>query len=183
MTDAAAQNIQHSRRGPEADPVYRLRASRSHTVGCKPSRTKRSMPPRIDHLLITAMACSLTHACWLPLNSGADVCKPGTLGAAPDDKALFLREINVAVETALASPPPPGYRPIPKNVRLLGISYADKNSIVFNFSEELLANGTGADLEDVAHQILQAVSNLASQHEITNFRILVNGLPLEQLLQ
>lgn len=91
-------------------------------------------------------------------------------------------EIRAAVEEALASPPPEGYSPIPRDVRLLSVK-VDKETITLDFSKELLAHGTGPELEDALHQIFVKIGNVASAGaKRPDYKILVEGTPLTEYL-
>lgn len=96
-----------------------------------------------------------------------------------------LLRIRTAVETALSSKPPGGYSPIPRGVRLLSITRSSTESIVLDFSKELLADGTGPALEDAVHQILTAawVAPRSATAPVAGYEILVNGVPLESYLR
>ncbi len=91
-----------------------------------------------------------------------------------------LNQIKDAVERALSAPPPGGYAPIPKGVRLLSVS-RNGDSMVLEFNQELLSNGTGGALEDAIHQILTAASNAAGS--VNNYRIFIAGRPLDSYLK
>jgi hypothetical protein len=107
--------------------------------------------------------------------------QPPPAQAAPNGE---LDRIRSAVEAALASAPPRGYAPIPKGVRLRSVSRRDA-AIVLDFNAALLAAGTGRVLEDSLHQIFTAASSVraAVPDREDDFRVLVDGLPLETYLR
>ena len=95
-----------------------------------------------------------------------------------------LDRIRSAVEAALAGGPPRGYAAIPEGVRLRSVSRRDA-AIVLDFNAALLASGTGRVLEDSLHQIFTAASSVraAVPDRVDDFRVLVDGLPLETYLR
>ena len=105
--------------------------------------------------------------------------------AAVERQDEELGRIRGAVERALVAPPPGGYSAVPGGVRLLSVSRTDGGAIALDFSRELLAGGTGRVLEDAVHQILAAASRArpATANRIEDYRVLINGLPLESYLR
>ena len=95
-----------------------------------------------------------------------------------------LDRIRNSVEKALTARPPGGYAAIPAGVRLLSISRGPNQSVVMNFSGELVSGGTGRVLEDALHQILTAASTARPQtaDRIDDYRVLIKGVPLETYL-
>lgn len=91
-----------------------------------------------------------------------------------------LGRIEAAVDAALRKEPPRGYSAIPPGVRLLSLTRRG-NSIVLDFNKALLANGTGADLEEAVHQILTAASSARSSPRppVEDYTVLIDGTPLE----
>lgn len=87
--------------------------------------------------------------------------------------------ISSAVSEALVRPTAPGYAPVPHGVRLLSLR-AEGPVITLNFSDELIANGTGAALEDALHQIFVTIDTRLSYEQPIEYRVLINGRPLEQ---
>jgi hypothetical protein len=74
---------------------------------------------------------------------------------------------------------------LPKGVRLLSITRGNTGSIVMDFSRELLAAGTGSELEDALHHILTAASSVqtSSAHGVKDYRVLIDGVALESHLR
>ena len=107
---------------------------------------------------------------------------PGSVSTVPAD--IELDRIRNSVDKALTAPPPGGYAAIPAGVRLLSISRGPNQSIVMNFSDELVSAGTGRVLEDALHQILMAASTVRPQtvDRIDDYRVLIKGVPLETYL-
>lgn len=93
--------------------------------------------------------------------------------------ASQAQRIWIAVESVLASQPPEGYRPIPHGVRLLDVK-VEGNRVTLNFSKELLSKGTGSVLEDALHQILSPLSDVVPEIKNGEYRILVDGVPLDK---
>lgn len=89
--------------------------------------------------------------------------------------------IKAAVEEILSSPPPVGYTPIPPGVRILGVQVED-NKITINLSKELLLEGTGPIMEDAIHQILSPLSDVVPEIKNGDYRILIEGIPLNEYL-
>ncbi|MEW6321701.1 MAG: hypothetical protein AB1635_11530 [Acidobacteriota bacterium] len=89
----------------------------------------------------------------------------------------------MAVESALSAPPPKGYAGIPKGVRLLGISQDAAGPLVLNFSQELIASGTGPPLEDALHRVLTVAADAYDGSSDLEFRVLIEGRPLEEYLR
>lgn len=115
--------------------------------------------------------CDLLRIWWLRASSLAE-SGPSPTSASIEEK------IRAAVEAALLSQPPRGYRRIPPGVRLLGVS-AEGNRVSLNFSKELLANHDQSALEDALHQILSAAREAAIEIRDIEFVILVEGSPLK----
>lgn len=90
--------------------------------------------------------------------------------SADSRQDVELGRIRVAVEEKL-----------PKGVRLLSITRGNTGSIVMDFSRELLAAGTGPELEDALHQILTAASSVqtSSANGVKDYRVLIDGVALE----
>lgn len=99
------------------------------------------------------------------------------------DRSTTSEEQAIAAEVnkALSGPTPMGYAPIPPATRLLSVR-VQGTTVTFDFSKALLSNGTGAQLEDAIHQIFVKVGNVTGRSE-RNYRVLVEGVPLEQLLK
>jgi hypothetical protein len=80
-----------------------------------------------------------------------------------------LVRIHSAVEKAL-----------PAGVSLLAVR-RQGDSIVIDMSEQLLAVARGGGLEDALHRVMTAASSArTSRPRVEDYRILVNGVPLEQ---
>jgi hypothetical protein len=112
--------------------------------------------------LMTALLVSaafLTNGC-----ASGRATTSGAPSAAPSEDAE-LNRIAGAVRQVL----PPG-------VRLLSVGRQGE-SIVLDFSNQLLAAGTG-ELEDTLHRLLTvASSSRTSRSQVEDYRILVNGVP------
>jgi hypothetical protein len=91
-----------------------------------------------------------------------------------------LVRIQEAVETALACAP--RCAEFTGGVKLLSVSRAG-NTIVLDFSGELLSAGTGGAFEDEVHRLIAAASSARSapRPAVEDYRILVKGVPLDAL--
>ena len=105
-----------------------------------------------------------------------------TASATSEREDAELDRIRSAVARALRAQPPRGYAAIPKGVRLLSIARGDARSVVMDFSAELLTGGTGRVLEDALHQIVTAASSVRAAARSHDYRILINGVPLDTLV-
>ena len=110
------------------------------------------------------------HGC-APVPRAADV--PPTV----DGELVRIQE---AVEHALACAP--RCADFIGGVKLLSVSRAG-NTIVLDFSGELLAAGTGGTFEEEIHRLITAASSARSSPRpaVEDYRILVKGVPLDAL--
>lgn len=69
---------------------------------------------------------------------------------------------------------------LPAGVRLLSVR-RDGESVVLDFSDALLTAAPGGVLEDTLHRVLTAASSSrTSRPRVEDYRILINGVPLER---
>lgn len=96
--------------------------------------------------------------------------RTGTASVLAGQQDGELDRIARAVEQAL-----------PAGVRLLSVQRRGE-SIVLDLSDELLAGGRGGELEDALHRVMLAASGARTppRPRVEDYRILVNGVPLEQ---
>jgi hypothetical protein len=105
---------------------------------------------------------------------------PRSADVAPPVVDGELVRIQEAVETALACAP--RCAEFIGGVKLLSVSRAG-NTIVLDFSGELLSAGTGGAFEDEVHRLITAASSARSSPRpaLEDYRILVKGVPLDAL--
>jgi hypothetical protein len=112
--------------------------------------------------------------------------------AAPDTHMKLTQEqssvdiqeqaVTSVVQKSLSEPPPSGYASIPPGVQILSVKI-QKDSIIFNFSKELLSHGAGSELEDALHQIFVKLGNEVPHiMKDKGYTVLIEGVPLEQYL-
>ena len=95
---------------------------------------------------------------------------------APDTAAVFREQQDGELDGIAASVG----KVLPADVRLLSVR-RDVNTIVLDFSDELLAVARGAELEDTLHRLMGAASSARTspRPRVEDYRILINGVPLE----
>ena len=136
------------------------------------------------YVLVSASLTAFLGGCTVRSVSGKSQPAPVQSGTAPAAADGELDRIRTAVEAALDGAPLPGYAPIPDGVRLRTVARRD-SAIVLDFNAALLAGGTGRVLEDSLHQIFTAASRVRPPvaNRVDDYRVLVDGLPLETYLR
>ena len=115
---------------------------------------------------VLVSAALLINGCASGRVSGTEAA---TGAAATPNQDVELNRIAKAVTQVL-----------PPRVRLLAVRRQGE-SIVLDFSDELLTAAPGGELEDTVHRLLTvASSSRVSRPRVEDYRILVNGVPLER---
>ena len=101
--------------------------------------------------------------------------------AQQQQRGTIKERIRAAIEKTLSSQAPVGYAQIPHGVQVLDVQ-VDNNKITINLSKELLSRGTGSVMEDAIHQILSPLSDVVPEIKNGDYRILIEGIPLNEYL-
>jgi Sporulation and spore germination len=131
----------------------------------------QSMQRSFAGALVIAVAVLVHAGCSQPVRTAPAAAVPIA------DEA----KIAASVQKTLGGSPPSGYAAIPAGTALLS-ARIDGNKIVLDFNKALLANGTGARLEDAIRQITNPLGELTPQIKSPDYRILIEGKPLTEFL-
>ena len=133
-------------------------------------------------LLIPAAIAAVMGGCTARgVTAQSQAGQAGATEMVPDPE---LDRIRSAIQAAIGEAPPRGYEAIPEGVQLRSVARRDA-AIVMDFNAALLRGGTGKVLEDSLHQIFSAASSAraAVPNRVDDYRVLVDGLPLETYLR
>ena len=104
-----------------------------------------------------------------------------TGGTQQPYRSALERRIRSRIEKTIFSQPSAGYAQMPPGVRVLDVQ-VDGDKITVNLSQELLSSGTGSVMEDALHRILTPLSDVVPKLKHSEYKILIEGIPLNEYL-